>query len=241
MKITRSFINSLSVTAGLIGGLLSISTASATTITAGQVNFAGTVTVNTGGVFFANGVGVSHLIDPGGPDTGGFTGLTGGTIQDLVGAPTTGSVNLSHFLTFNVPGGSVFFDLQNIAPGLGNNAACGSNTVGNVCTPTGSPFTLIQRAANQVEIDLSLGGVAYTGIVTTGSNATTGLLTTQNLIPGTLTGVLAAVTSPNGITNSYSATFSAAPSGVPEPGTLGMIFTGLGLLATSLFRRNRRG
>jgi hypothetical protein len=241
VKTTKSFISSLSVAAGFIGCLLSTSTASATTIAAGQVNFAGTVTVNTGGVFFSNGAGVSHLIDAGGPDTGGFTGLTGGTIQDLTGAPITGPVNFSHFLTFNVPGGAVFFDLQNIAPGLGNNAACGSNTVGNVCTPSGSPFTLIQRATNQVEIDLSLSGVAYTGIVTTGSNPTTGLLTTQNLIPGTITDVLAAVSSPNGITNSYSATFSAAPSGVPEPGTLGMIFTGLGMLGTSLFRRNRRG
>jgi hypothetical protein len=245
LKNKKVLIDSIPLTAVLLGSLLSISAASAATIVAGQVNFTGTVAVNTGGVFFANAVSTPHLIDPSNPNTGGYSGLTGGTIQDLTGPATTGAFSVSHFITFNLPGGPVFFDLQNIAAGLGTLAACGSNTIGNVCTPAGSPFTLIQVAANQVEIDLSVSGVAYLDVVTTGSDPTSGLLTTQNLLPGTITDILAAVSSPGGITNSYSATFSSlAPGttlGTPEPGTLGMIFTGLGLLGIRLFRRNRRG
>jgi hypothetical protein len=174
------------------------------------------------------------------PNTGGFAGLTGGTIQNLTGAALTGTVPIPHFITFTVPGGPVFFDLMSIAPGLGTSGACSSNTVGNICTPTGSPFTLIQRTAGQVEIDLSVSGLAYTGVVTSGSDVSTGLFTTQNLIPGTITAILSAVTSPSGITNSYSATFSATAPGpvIPEPGTY--VLLGLGLISVASVRKRTR-
>jgi hypothetical protein len=241
LKFTKAFTNSLSLTACLIGSLMCTSTASATTILTGQVNFGGTVNVALGGITFFNGVGTAHLVDPSAPDTGGYSGFTAGTIKDLLGPATTGPVSIAQFLTLTVATGTVFFDLQNIAAGFGTNAACGSNTVGNVCTPLNSPFTLIQIAPNQVAISLSVSGVAYSGTAATGTDVTTGAFTTQNLIPGTITGILAQVGTAGGITNSYSATFSSVtPTGVPEPGTLAMIFTGLGMLGTGMLRRNRR-
>jgi hypothetical protein len=86
LKTRKSFVNSLSITAGLFGSLLCISTASATTIASGQANFNGTVTVNSGGVFFFDNGMAPNIFNASSPDTGGFAGLTGGTIQSLTGA-----------------------------------------------------------------------------------------------------------------------------------------------------------
>ncbi|MDQ1471444.1 MAG: hypothetical protein QOJ99_2924, partial [Bryobacterales bacterium] len=127
MKTRTAFEKSLTITVGLIGSLLCISTASATTIASGQANFNGTVTVNSGGVFFADNGMAPNFFNASFPNTGGFAGLTGGTIQNLTGAALTGAVPIPHFITFNVPGGPVFFDLMSIAQGLGTNDACASN------------------------------------------------------------------------------------------------------------------
>jgi hypothetical protein len=236
LKTTTSLRNSLPFAAALVGSILSISTASATTIADGQANFTGNVTVNTGGVFF----GGTLNVPAGSVETGGYNGLSGGTIKDLLGPPQTGvlATPITQFITFNTATGPVFFDLTTIAAGVGSNAACGSNTVGNMCTPTGSPFTLTQLASG-VGIQLSLSGVAYTGTSATGSDATVGIFTTQNTIPGTITSILAAVVSPSGITNSYSATFSStAPTVIPEPGTYMLL--GLGLITVASIRKRTR-
>jgi hypothetical protein len=240
LKTRKSFMNSLSITAGIVGALLSLSTASATTIPAGVVNFAGTVTVNSGGVFFANGASVAHLIDAGTPDTGAYNGLTGGTIKDLVTPIQIGTLTtpINQFLTFNTSTGPVLFDLTAINPGVGTVPACTSNATGSVCTPPGSPFTLTQLSTGAVGIQLSLSGIAYTGSSSTGTDATIGVFTTQNTNPGSITGILAAVAG-GGITNSYSATFSSVPPGViPEPGTY--VLLGLGLISVASIRKRTR-
>jgi hypothetical protein len=158
------------------------------------------------------------------PDTGSFTGLTGGTITNIVGPPTVGSHPISDFITFNTPSGTIFFDLQTIAAGTGTAAACTSNAIGSICTPAFSPFTLIQVGPDTVAISLGLGGIAYTGNSASGSSAAIVLFTAQDT--GTITSILS-----SGISGAYSATITTTPTTVPEPSSFMLVGTSaLGLL-----------
>lgn len=237
LKIGKGLSPGLLLGAALIVGLLP-STASATAVT-GVANLNGNVQVcascnTTGGIFFFNTVGTVNLFD-GSPltSTNSYAGLTGGTIQNLTGAPTTGPDPITDFMTFFVPTGNVFFDLQTIMPGVGTALACASNTLGNQCTPPNSPFTLTQLQG-AVGIDLTLQGIAYTGSSTTGFSSTGGTFTAQVRIPGTITDVLAAVGNNTLPIQTYSATFSSA---VPEPATFGLI--GTALLGLGFLKRRR--
>lgn len=237
--------------AGLALALLP-TTASATAVT-GTSSIGGTVDVCppgpsscpglTGGIFFYNLADTVANAFNAGVGTGTYAGQTGGTIQNLLGAATTGPISVANFATFFVPTGNVIFDLQNIFPGVGTAPQCTSNTVGNVCTPPGSPFSLTQTNTG-VTITLALSGIAYTGTAASGSSPTGGLFTAQVVVPGTITGVLAQfapcaagqATGCGGmIDQTYSATFSS--TAVPEPATFGLL--GASLLALGIFRRRR--
>jgi hypothetical protein len=216
-----------------LGAFLFVNSAFGTALTTtGQANIAGTVNVTSTSIsFFGPPTGTNpNTFSVNQPDTGPFTGLTGGTINNLVGATSS----LVDFVIFTVPGLPVHFDLTSFVAGIGTPAGC-VNTVGSICTPPGSPFTLIQRATAQVEIDLSVVGNFYTGTSASGSTPGTGLFTTQNLVPGTITAILNQVATPQGITNSYSATFSEI---IPEPTTF--VILGSGLMLLGFVRRKAR-
>jgi hypothetical protein len=223
----------------LIGGLLT-TTASATPITAGQANFGGIVDVTLGGLFFSNTNDTAPQTFDGGTGTGAYSGLNGGTIQNLVGPPVTGPISIVDFATFLTTIGTIHFDLQNIFPGVGTAANCGNNSLGSQCTPAGSPFTLTQNPTG-VGITLNLSGIAYLPPSSSGSTPTTGLFTAQVQVPGTITSVLQAVQTTGLLNQSYSANFTSTPaSTVPEPGSLSMLGAGVGLLAIGIARKRTR-
>jgi hypothetical protein len=158
---------------------------------------------------------------------------------NLVGSPSL-TPNLVDWSEFSpVTGGPIKFDLQTLAAGFGTLAGCGSNAIGSLCTPTGSPITLAQVGLSSVSISLSGNGIAYTGTSGTGSSPTVVSFTSQNNVPGTITAILAAVQTANGFTNSVSATYSTTgPTTVPEPMTLSMM--GFGLIGLGLIARRRK-
>jgi hypothetical protein len=204
----------------------------------GQANIGGSVTVSATAInfapaFIALGAGIPF-------QTGDFLGETGGTIKSL----SSGIVGADSIVDFAIFTGGVtspiHFDLTSVLAGVGTNAACLTNTLGAECTPTGSPFTLIQEAG-AVSVSLVLDGVSYGGTSASGTSPTIGSFTTQVTVPGTVSGILNALSTGGSISASYSATFTAtAPATTPEPGTsllFGTGLIGLGLMVRRL-RRN---
>jgi hypothetical protein len=187
------------------------------------------------------------------PVTGSFAPYLGdtGLIKSLTQAtaPVAETFNLPNFITFN-PAGTVIppdivLDLTFIFTGLGSQAACGAPAApGQVCTPAIpalvsaanplglSPFTLINTQTGS-SATFSVAGIARR--LSTGEVSTfTGVFTAQfnefyqEYLPIIATG--------GTITNSYSATFEAVTTPVPEATSITMLVGGL-LLVGGIIRR----
>ena len=136
-----------------------ITPATAQTVT-GSASVSGNITISATGVFF-NASGSNSPANPlkpysGNPNSGSFSGLTSGAIKNLPGVTAPGPLAIKGFATFNTPSGTIVFDLQSAAPGSGSTQDCANAAIGNVCTPAGSPLTVIQTAANATAIELVL-------------------------------------------------------------------------------------
>ncbi len=211
-----------------------VTPAMATSVT-GSATFSGDAVVTSSAIDFSSN-NVPNVFVPGGAafNTGDFSGLSGGTIQNL----TMGNLPVTDFATFITPKGTIDFDLTGFGPTLGTNAACSSAALGSICNPTGSPFTLIQSGAHTVSIILNVVGDAYFPPPTSGTTHVTNFqFTTQDTMIGTIPSILAAVVA-GGVKDSYSASLTATPSStVPEPATL--LLMGVGLLGAGLVARRK--
>jgi hypothetical protein len=231
------------VATGLLVGTLFSTSAFATQLTgAGLANIGGEVITTLTGLQWFNTLGTTSDIFDAGSSTGSFAGLTGGTITDLATPVGSCTLNCTDIITFNGPSpGPVKFDLVSIFAGLGTNANCSgaaSLVVGAQCTPAGSPLTLTLTNTG-VTITFQEALIAYTGTNASTSPAT-GLYTEQISVPGTIAGVLTGIGNGTIGKQSYSATIATTTAGTPEPQTILMMFTGIGLIAMgkrSLFAR----
>lgn len=234
----RSVFQALGMSAVLCAGFAS--SASAVTIISGSANITGNVNVTPNTIQFFNG-STPNTFAPQGLSTGSFAGLTGGTIQELFVAsePVNTMIDVVDYATFL--GGTVTpidFDLTFIQAGFGTLAACASSAVGAECTPTGSPFTLIQGAQG-VAVFFTVDGTAYPAVGGSGATGspTIGNFTSQFNVPGTIPGVLAQLQATGISGQSYSATFTATAA--PEPSTGACFVFGAGLVGLSLIGRRR--
>ena len=193
----------------------------------------------------------NFLVTP--PATGSFVPYVGDTgfIKSLTQAtaPINQVFNLPNFISFN-PAGTVVppdivLDLTFIFTGVGGQAACGAPVAaGQTCTPiipalvtAANPLGLsaftLQNTQTGSTASFSVSGIARR--LSTGEVSTfTGLFTAQ--FNEFYQQYLPTIAAGGTITNSYSATFVATVTPVPEATSITMLVGGL-LLVGGIIRR----
>lgn len=238
----------------LLGVVLFAGEASATTTGMLDITGVGPVIVGIGSVDWTPPIDGTN---------GSFNVTAGTTLTSAAGNPAVGSTGLlldltpttvlplANFITFSGVSG-LGFDLSGVGPGS-SNTACAGLAVGSSCSIfAGSPIVLTAvQVGSTVETSVSLGafGTAHDG--TSPNSIWTGDFTTQipDETPGQIQmdfGCPSTPSTPVGDctnptmtkTSSYSGSFVASVTSVPEPGTLGLL--GIGLVSlVALYRKNK--
>ena len=209
---------------------------------AGKFNFAGSAPVRVGPDYIDWGESGPIFGTPTGDivftyGEGSFSGLTltAGTLLDLTNPPALVGVpiNIPNFLTAAVQP-TWDFTLTYIAPGEGTNAGCLDGDPSTNCTPTGSPFTIVDVGSNAL-VSLVMSGTV-TDLVGPVSQWE-GIYSTQ-FTGESAASILAELGRLGFVESSYSAEVVADTTAVPEP--LSGLLLGSGLLLASMVLRRRQ-
>lgn len=204
----------------------------------GTFNFTGDLrlTLDEGSLFVdvlggdADGFGLIRARDF--SQTGDFVSVAGETGTHIDFVPVPGSYDGTTLLTI----GGFTFSLGNILPGTFGAADCGApEAAGQSCTPPGTAFNLFNLSSAS-----SIAGFRVDGQVAdaSGTSAFTGTFSTQ-FDTQSYQDVIAQVVREGELTTSFSATFTATQSVVPEPASIALVATGLVAVAGLGARRRR--
>jgi len=175
------------------------------------------------------------------PSTGNFSSIPvsyflSNSIKDL---PIGQILPLLSFMEFQ---NGITFDLTKInAGGATACTAANSGLPNTTCTPflgagVLSPFILTNdSSATSSTVSFSVEVLGYQGVSSTGTTPYLGIFSTQTAGQN-IAQNLAIIGGGGTIVNAYSANFSP----VPEPGTLGTLGLGLGMLVFGAYRRSSR-
>lgn len=184
--------------------------------------------------------------------TGDFAAASNsfGWIKDLsaanqpIGQPFPGGPLVDFITLFVAP--DVHLNLTSISPGDFPAASCAAApAAGQVCTPPGSAFNLINNGTGNTitsTATFQVEGIGYKGSMADGFSTFVGTFSADFNVP--FQQLLAQLNSNGGtgsVTAPYSARFELTPAAIPEPGTTTLMAAGFALVLAQAIRRRKAG